>query len=46
MGNGDNRRFTKLIAISTGKPLIVMDQSGLLTIIAVVIWDEIIDGFL
>ena len=46
MGNGDKKGFTKLISISMGKPLIVRDRSGLLTIIAVVIWDEITDGFL
>ena len=44
MGNGDKKGFTKLISISMGKPLIVRGRSGLLTIIAVVIRDEISDG--
>ena len=46
MGNGDKRGFTKLTSIFMGKPLIMRDQSGLLTIIIVVIQDEITDGFL
>ena len=46
MVKGDKERFTKLISISMGKPSIVRDRSGLLTIIAVVIRDEIKDGFL
>ena len=46
MGNGDKKGFTKLISISMGKPLIVRNQSGLLTIIAVVIWDKITNAFL
>jgi hypothetical protein len=45
VGNGDKMGFTKFISISMGKPLIVRDRSGLLTIIAVVIRDEITDGF-
>ncbi len=44
MVKGDKERLTKLISISMGKPLIARDQSGLLTIIAVVIQDEISDG--
>ena len=46
VGNGDKKGFTKLISISMGKPLIVRDRSDLLKIIAVVIQDEITDGFL
>jgi hypothetical protein len=46
MVKGDKERFTKLISISMGKPLIARGWSGLLTIIAVVIRDEIISyGF-
>jgi hypothetical protein len=41
MGNEDKRRFTKLISIFMGNPLIVRDCSDLLTIIAVVMRDEI-----
>jgi hypothetical protein len=41
----DKERFTKLISISMGKPLIVRGRSGFLTI-AVVVQDEITYGFL
>jgi hypothetical protein len=40
-GQGGKEIFTKLISISMGKHLIVRDRSGFLTIIAVVIRDEI-----
>jgi hypothetical protein len=45
ISNGDKKEFTKLISISMGKPLIVRDRSGLLTIITMIIRDEISNGF-
>jgi hypothetical protein len=44
MGNADRRRFTKHTSIFMGKPLIMRDQSGLLTVIIVVIQDELRDA--
>jgi hypothetical protein len=44
VGKGDKERFTKVKSIFMGKPLIMRDQSGLLTVIIVVIRDELRDG--
>jgi hypothetical protein len=44
MIEGDKEKFTRLVSIIMGKPLIVRDRSGVLTIIAMVIRDEISYG--
>jgi hypothetical protein len=44
VGNGVKKEFTKLISISMKKSLVMRDRSALLTIVAVVIRDEISDG--